>query len=134
MIRSSQSESKTAEPGAPKRNAACWNEDPQAQALRVELKSGNFFVFPMSHFLSAEFTREDDRDVLKLLFTTHAATIRGRHLREIALTLQKLAVESIREIAPKFAALAEPDAAVILSIEISALAESVASAEEGAGK
>ena len=134
MIRSSQSESKAAEPGAAKRNAACWNEDPQAQAIRVEFKSGNFSVFPMSHFLSAEFTREEDGDVLKLLFTTHAATIRGRHLREVAMALQKLAVESIKEIAPKFAALAEPDAAVILSIEMAALADSAASAEEDAGK
>jgi len=63
-----------------------------------------------------------------------SASIRGRHLREVALALQKLAVESIREIAPKFAALAEPDAAVILSIEMSALTDSAASAEENAGK
>ena len=134
MIRTSQSESKATEPSATKRSVVCWNEDPQTQALRVELKSGNFFVFPMSHFLSAEFTREDDGDVLKLLFTTHAATIRGRHLREVAMALQKLAVESIKEIAPKFAALAEPDAAVILSIEMAALADSAVSSEEGAGK
>ena len=130
MIRTSQSESKTAEPGAAKRNVACWNEDPQTQALRVELKSGDFFVFPVSHFLSAEFTREDDGDVLKLVFTTHGVTIRGRHLREVALALQKLAVEWIKELAPKYAALAEPNAAVILSVEVAALTDSAASDEE----
>lgn len=130
MIRTSQTEAKTAEPGATKRNVACWNEDPQTQALRVELKSGNFFVFPISHFLSAEFTRGDDGELLTMLFTTHAVTIRGRHLREVALASQKLAVESIKEIAPKYAALVEPNAAVILSIEVAAVADSATSSEE----
>ena len=85
MIRTSQSESKTPEPSATKRSGVCWNEDPQTQALRVELKSGNFFVFPISHFLSAEFAKGAKGDVLKLLFTTHGVTVSGQHLREVAL-------------------------------------------------
>lgn len=124
MIRTSQSESKATEPGATKRSVVCWNEDPQTQALRVELKSGNFFVFPMSHFLSAEFAQGDKGDVLTLLFATHEVTISGQHLREVALALQKLAVEWIKEIAPKYAKLAEPNAAVILSVEVAAVADS----------
>ena len=124
MIRTSQSESKTTEPSPTKRSVVCWNEDPQTQALRVEVKSGNFFVFPVSHFLSAEFTQDDKGDVLKLVFTTHEVTISGQHLREVALALQKLAVEWIKEIAPKYAKLAEPNAAVILSIEVAAVADS----------
>ena len=129
MIRTSQSESKTPEPSASKRSVVCWNEDPQTQALRVELKSGNFFVFPISHFLSAEFTQGDKGDVLKLLFTTHGVTVSGQHLREVALALHKLAVEWIKEIEPKYAKLAEPNAAVILSIEVAAVAD--ADEEEG---
>ena len=124
MIRTSQSESKTTEPSPTKRSVVCWNEDAQTQALRVELKNGNFFVFPVSHFLCAEFAQGDKVDVFKLLFTTHAVTISGQHLREVALALQKLAVEWIKEIAPKYAKLAEPNAAVILSIEVAAVADS----------
>ena len=124
MIRTSQTESKAGEPGAAKRNIVCWNEGQQTQALRVELKSGNFFVFPISHFLSAEFTQGDKGDVLKLLFTTHGVTIFGQHLREVALALHKLAVEWIKEIAPKYARFAEPNAAVILSFEVVAVADS----------
>ena len=123
MIKTSQLESKTAEPSATKRSVVCWGEDPQTQALRVELKSGNFFVFPMSHFLSAEFAQGDKGDVLTLLFATHEVTISGQHLREVALALQKLAVEWIKEIAAKYAKLAEPNAAVILSIEVAAVAD-----------
>lgn len=130
MIKTGQSESKVAEPSGGKRSVVCWNEDPQAQALRVELIAGNFFIFPFSHLLSAEFTREDDGDLLHLAFSTHAVKVRGRHLRDVALALQKLAVEWIKEIAPKYANLAEPNAAVVLSIEVSALADSAADESE----
>ena len=119
MIRTNQSEGKSGEPGGGKRGVLCWNEDPQAQALRIELNSGNFFVFPLSHFLSAEFTRADNGDSLNLAFSTHEVRIRGRHLREVALALQKLAVEWIRETPQKYAALADTNAALIQSIEVS---------------
>ena len=130
MIKTSQSESKAAEPAAAKRSVACWDEDPQTQALRVELKCGDFFVFPVSHFLSAEFTREDGGDLLRLAFTTHEVTIRGRNLREVALALQRLAVEWVREIVPKYAALAGPDTAIILTIEVTVIADSASSTRE----
>lgn len=124
MIRTSQSESKATEPSATKRSVVCWNEDPQTQALRIELNNGDFFVFPVSHFLSAEFTQAEKGEVLKLLFTTHSVTISGQHLREVALALQKLAVEWIKEIVPHYAKLAEPNAAVVLSIKVSSVADS----------
>ncbi|MEO6739424.1 MAG: hypothetical protein ABIP20_04175 [Chthoniobacteraceae bacterium] len=130
MIKSSQSESKAAEPAAASRSIACWNEDAQTQALRVELKGGDFFVFPVSHFLCAEFTRGAEGDLLRLAFTTHEVKIRGRHLREVALALQRLAVEWIREIVPKYAALAGPDAAIIMAIEVAALADAASSGGE----
>jgi len=130
MIKTGQSESKVAEPNGGKRSVVCWNEDPQAQALRVELIAGNFFIFPFSHLLSAEFTREDDGDLLNLAFSTHVVKARGRHLRDVALALQKLAVEWIKEIAPKYAKLAEPNAAVIISIEVVAVADSSSEDDE----
>src|SRR5579862_457636 len=123
MIRTNQSEGKSGEPGGGKRGVVCWNEDPQAQALRIELNNGSFFVFPLSHFLSAEFARAHDGDSLNLAFSTHEVRIHGRHLREVALALQKLAVEWIREIPQKYAALADTNAAVVLSIEVAAIAE-----------
>ncbi len=123
MIRTAQTESKAAEPATTKRSIVCWNEDPQTQAIRVELNSGNFFVFPVSHFLSAEFSHCEGSDFLELHFTTHRITVRGKHLREVALAMQKLAVESLKEIAPKYAALAEPNTAVILSIQVAAVEE-----------
>ena len=68
--------------------------------------------------------------MLNLAFSTHVVKVRGRHLRDVALALQKLAVEWIKEIAPKYAKLAEPDTAVIMSIEVSALADSASDENE----
>ena len=127
MIRTNQSEGKFSEPGGGKRGVVCWNEDPQAQALRIELNSGNFFVFPLSHFLSAEFTRVNDGDSLNLAFSTHEVRIRGRHLREIALAFQKLAVDWIKEIPERYAALANSNVVLIQSIEVFAKGESTSS-------
>ena len=119
MIKTSQSEIKTVEAAGAKRGLACWNEDPQTQALRVELTNGSFFIFPVSHFVAAEFTSANDGDSLKLMFSTHRVRIEGRHLREVALALQKLSVEWIKEAPEKYAALADPHAAFIKSIEVS---------------
>jgi len=127
MIRTNQSEGKSGEPGGGRRGVLCWNEDPQAQALRIELNSGNFFVFPLSHFLSAEFTRANDGDSLNLAFSTHEVRIRGRHLREIALAFQKLAVDWIKEIPERYAALANSKVVLIQSIEVFAKGESTSS-------
>ena len=127
MIRTNQSEGKSGEPGGGRRVVVCWNEDPQAQALRIELNSGNFFVFPLSHFLSAEFTRVNDGDSLNLAFSTHEVRIRGRHLREIALAFQKLAVDWIKEIPERYAALANSNVVLIQSIEVFAKGESTSS-------
>ena len=127
MIRTNQSEGKSGEPGGGRRGVLCWNEDPQAQALRIELNSGNFFVFPLSHFLSAEFTRVNDGDSLNLAFSTHEVRIRGRHLREIALAFQKLAVDWIKEIPERYAALANSNVVLIQSIEVFAKGQSTSS-------
>lgn len=125
MIRTSQAEGKSTEAAAGNRNVVCWNEDPQTQALRVELPDGRLFILPISHFLAAAFSRTDRHDdKLELTFSTHRVTLRGRHLREIALALHKLAVDWIKTVAPKFAPLADPKAALIVSIEVTALEDS----------
>ena len=69
-------------------------------------------------------------DLLNLAFSTHAVKVRGRHLRDVALALQKLAVEWIKEIAPKYAKLADPNTAVILSMEVSAIGDSPSEEDE----
>lgn len=99
-------------------NFAAWEANPQAQAVRVDLQNGGFFVFPYSHFALAHFDRDERRETLRILFTTHEVRVSGRHLRELGIALQKLAVEWIREVPARYTALAEKGRAFIECIEI----------------
>lgn len=102
---------------------SAWESNPQAQALRVDLQNGAFFVLPYSHFASAHFEREEQRETLRISFTTHHVRVSGRHLRELGIALQKLAVEWIREVPARYAALAEKGRAVVEQIEVTEVAD-----------
>ena len=99
-------------------NFGAWESNPQAQALRVDLQSGAFFVLPYSHFALAHFDRDENEESLRIAFTTHEVRVSGRHLRELGIALQKLAVEWIREVPPRYATLAEKGRVFIERIEV----------------
>jgi hypothetical protein len=45
----------------------CWNRDVQAQALRVELADGSFYVFPYNHLAFVRFGHGHDHDTLHVV-------------------------------------------------------------------
>ena len=102
---------------------AAWESNPQAQALRVDLQNGAFFILPYSQFAFAHLEREDDSETLRISFTTHDVRVSGRSLRELGIALQKLAVEWIREVPKRYAALAEKGGTAIERIEITEVNE-----------
>lgn len=104
-------------------NFAAWEANPQAQAVRVDLQNGVFFVFPFSHFAFAHFDRDERRETLRISFTTHEVRVSGRHLRELGVALQKFAVEWIREVPARYAALSEKGRAFIERIEVAEVAD-----------
>jgi hypothetical protein len=100
-----------------------WEHNPQAQALRVDLQSGVFFILPYSQFAFAHFARETDRETLRVSFATHDVRVSGRNLREIGIALQKLAVDWMREVPARYVTLAEKGSAFIERIEITEVSE-----------
>ena len=100
-----------------------WENNPQAQALRVDLQSGAFFVLPYSHFAFAHFQREGDSETLRVTFSSHEVRVNGRNLRELGLALQKLGVDWIREAPARYAGLAARGCAFIERIEVVDVAE-----------
>jgi hypothetical protein len=80
-------------PRSDEASLAAWEQNPQAQALRVDLQGGVFFVLPYSHFGFAHFAREANHETLRVSFATHEVRIAGRNLRELGLALQKLTVD-----------------------------------------
>ena len=99
----------------------CWNKDYQAQALRVELADGNLYVFPYRRLAFVRFESGNDHDELHVVLDTHQIHITGKHLREVALALQKSAVDWARELPGRYGSQADDDHAWITSITVSEL-------------
>ena len=108
---------RTKESGDERKDIVCWNKDAQAQCLRVE-SGDEVFVFPYAHLLSVRLAREKNREILEISFSTHTVQVSGRNLRELLPSLQKLALEWVREAPVRYAALACQEAVFIESIEV----------------
>ena len=132
MIKSTPSETRPPE-SAPddKKLLVCWNKDAQAQCLRAELSDDNSFILPYTHLTFAEMKREEGRDVFTASFTSHDLRIVGKNLRELAIALQRLAVDWIKPAPARYAALAANEAVFIESIEVSEAAEQGESPQVG---
>jgi len=113
----------TVAPRPDESSLVAWEQNPQAQALRVDLQSGVFFVLPYSQFGFAHFAREANHETLRVSFATHDVRVSGRNLRELGLALQKLTVDWIREVPSRYAALSEKGCAFIERIEITEISE-----------
>ena len=132
MIKATQSEARTAAiADGDQKQLICWNKDAQAQCLRVELSDDHSFIFPYTHLTFAKMEREEGRDVLTASFTTHDLRIVGKNLRELAIALQRLAVDWIKPAPARYAALAANEAVFIESIEVSEAAEQGESPYDG---
>jgi hypothetical protein len=101
------------------RNHVSWNKDAQAQSLRVELADGSFFLFPYGHLGVVKFEPHKEDDLLTVRFAGHEIQMTGKHLRELGLTFQKLAVEWVRELPARYAATANRDSVYIAGIKVS---------------
>ena len=120
MIKSTPSDTRPPESAADdKKLLVCWNKDAQAQCLRAELSDDNSFILPYTHLTFAEMKREEGRDVLTASFTSHDLRIVGKNLRELAIALQRLAVDWIKPAPARYAALAANEAVFIETIQIS---------------
>ena len=120
MIKSTPNDTRPLESVADdKKLLVCWNKDAQAQCLRAELSDDNSFILPYTHLTFAEMKREEGRDVLTASFMSHDLRIVGKNLRELAISLQRLAVDWIKPAPARYAALVSSDAVFVETIQVS---------------
>ena len=72
------------------RTPECWANDPNAEALRIEVSPGRSLLLPHDQFMFAELTGDGDDQNLKLVFAAHEVLIRGRHLQRIETGMQRM--------------------------------------------
>ncbi len=99
----------------------CWNKDYQAHALRVELADGNLYVFPYRHLAFVRFESGNDHATLHIVMDTHQIHMTGKHLREVALALQKFAVDWLRELPDRYVSQADDGHAWVENITVKEL-------------
>ena len=113
MITKSSVPEERASPQSSGKHPVCWSKDPQAHSLRVELIDRSTFIFPYSNFEFAHFEGEDQQEILNITFATHTLRVAGMNLLEIALALQKVSVDVLRELSNKYAPVLPNDSAFI---------------------
>jgi hypothetical protein len=119
MIKASHAESDTdIDASTNSRNLECWSRDPQAQALRVELNGGSWFIFPYSHFVFASLKHTGDEDELRISFTTHDVQVCGRGLMALLNAVQKMSIEWIRPLPKRYERLATADAVFVAKVDV----------------
>src|ERR1700720_685035 len=96
------------------------NEDLPMDNLRLEMNPASFYLFSYHHLEYAKFDSDKDRDTLTLSFLGYHVRIVGHHLRELAVAIQKRAVESIIQIPNRYSAAAGNQTGFVEFIEVQA--------------
>lgn len=100
------------------RNPECWSLDPQAHCLRAVLSPGHSFVLSYQHFHWSEFRAGDEKDTIKLVFSSHEITIQGICLRTIEEAVQRRELSLVEALRPRYRPAAEAHQPFITLITI----------------
>lgn len=80
----------------------CHAVNPQATALSVVTSADERWIFPWHQLTAAQHTRADEREELRLLFTSHVVTLRGRNLTALADLVASSQLASLRVAPSKY--------------------------------
>ena len=85
--------------------------------LRLELNPASFYLLSYHHLECAKFEAGKDRDTLTLSFLGHQVRIQGRNLRDLAVAIQKRAIESVIQMPGRYSAVGN-QSGFVESIEV----------------
>lgn len=96
----------------------CWGENPNTQMVRFEKGDGSFQLYPYSWLECVQFSPAENEDKLVVIFGEREIRITGNGLRKLALLLQSMAVDWIKEVPDRFDSFGSDDETIIRAIEI----------------
>lgn len=100
------------------RTPECWTNDPNAEALRIEVAPGHSMLLPHDQFMFAELTGDGENQNLKLVFAVHEVLIRGRHLQRIETGMQRMNLSLVTKLPSHQRSLIEEGQPVVLEITV----------------
>lgn len=80
----------------------CHAVNPQATALSVVTSADERWIFPWHQLTAAQHTRAGEREELRLLFTSHVVTLRGRNFTALADLVASSQLASLRVAPSKY--------------------------------
>jgi hypothetical protein len=98
----------------------CWYRERDRQCLRIELDSGEAFLFRYHQFVAAHHVTSADGETLTISFSAHEVIISGRCLSEIVAALEDLAIRWIKPVRSRYRKIAELEGALVTDIEVRA--------------
>jgi hypothetical protein len=100
------------------RTPECWANDPNAEALRIEVAPGHSMLLPHDQFMFARLTGDGDEQNLKLVFAVHEVLIRGRNLQRIETGMQRMNLSLVTKLPSHQRSLIEEGQPVVLEITV----------------
>ena len=100
------------------RTPECWANDPNAEALRIEVAPGHSMLLPHDQFMFARLTGDGDEQNLKLVFAVHEVLIRGHHLERIETGMQRMNLALVTKLPSHQRSLIEEGQPVVLEITV----------------
>jgi hypothetical protein len=101
------------------RTPECWANDPNAEALRIEVAPGHSLLLPHDQFVFAELTGDGDDQNLKLVFAAHEVLIRGYNLQRIETGMQRMNLSLVTKLPNSQRSLIAEGQPVVLEITVS---------------
>ena len=112
------------EPKSESNEIQCWGENPNAQMLRVELRDGSLNLYPYAWLERVQFSPTEEADSVTLFFNRQSVCITGKKLRELVTSLQRMAIEWVKERSERFNSIGSIDGAWVERIQIVELTSS----------
>lgn len=97
----------------------CWDSDPNARAVKIELAPDRSLLLPLDQFAFSELTTEAKEQRLRLVFATHEVLVRGIGLRRIEAALQRAELSLLARLPEHQKSLTTEGHPVVLQITVS---------------
>ena len=101
----------------------CWESDPNATGVKVELAPDDHLLLPFDQFIFAELKPHGEQQQLRLVFVTHEVSVRGDSLNRIETILQRKQLSLLKTLPSHQRSLIADGQPVVLEIVIMEIKE-----------
>jgi hypothetical protein len=96
----------------------CWESDPNATGVKIELAPDEHLLLPFDQFIFAELKPQGEQQQLRLVFVTHEVSVRGDSLNRIETIMQRKQLSLLKTLPSHQRSLIADGQPVILEIVI----------------